>query len=401
MSLAAFGAAVLAAQPVAPPKPDVEVTSLDPPAAVGALAPGLTALPGGDAIATWLEPADKRLALRFSRLTKATWSPAQRVVESSELVGNWADTPSLFSLRDGRLAAHWPERPRGAKAGYFALVSISPDGGSSWAAPASPHGDRSETEHGFLSFFELADGRLGTVWLDGRNTAAGGHGPGHAGGVTSLRLAVMGADGKFGPDTALDEQVCDCCQTAAAVTARGPIVAYRDRSDREVRDIAVTRLAGDRWTPPVIVHADGWQVSACPVNGPALAADGDRVVLAWFTAQGDRPRVRAALSENGGASFGRPIEVSERPTVGRVGAAVLADGSAVVSWVEGAAPDTALRLKRLWPDGRTSPAQDVALVSPTHASGYPQLLRSADRLLVSWVEAGPPSKVRVSGVRWR
>jgi len=67
----------------------------------------------------------------------------------------------------------------------------------------------------------------------------------------------------------------------------GPIVAYRDRSDTEIRDIYVSRSVGSNWSQPVAVHRDNWQIAACPVNGPALSADGTAVALAWFTAKGD------------------------------------------------------------------------------------------------------------------
>ena len=40
------------------------------------------------------------------------------------------------------------------------------------------------------------------------------------------------------------------------------------------RDINVTRLEQGKWTPERPLHVDGWQIDACPVNGPALAAGG-------------------------------------------------------------------------------------------------------------------------------
>ncbi len=64
------------------------------------------------------------------------------------------------------------------------------------------------------------------------------------------------------------------------MTARGPVVAYRDRSVDEVRDIAVVRRVNGTWTTPAVVHDDHWQIAACPVNGPALASRGDTVVIA-------------------------------------------------------------------------------------------------------------------------
>ena len=40
-----------------------------------------------------------------------------------------------------------------------------------------------------------------------------------------------------GADAQLDARACDCCQTAVAMTARGPLLAYRDRSDDAGRAI--------------------------------------------------------------------------------------------------------------------------------------------------------------------
>ena len=54
------------------------------------------------------------------------------------------------------------------------------------------------------------------------------------------------------------------------------VVVYRDRSEKEVRDMSVVRFAGGRWSAPRTLAADGWEINGCPVNGPAVAADGAR-----------------------------------------------------------------------------------------------------------------------------
>ena len=79
---------------------------------------------------------------------------------------------------------------------------------------------------------------------------------------------------------------------------------------------------------------DGWKIDACPVNGPAVAAAADTVVVAWFTAA-DMPRVRLAYSRDGGRSFAAPIEVAS----GAVGAQSAIESGAsttlrvTVSWL--------------------------------------------------------------------
>src|SRR6185436_12033224 len=98
-------------------------------------------------------------------------------------------------------------------------------------------------------------------------------------------------DGTKISDALLDPDVCTCCQTVAALTDEGPIVAYRDHSSDETRDISVVSMQNGQWTRPRAVHRDGWRMNACPVNGPALIASGKRVAVAWYTGADEKPRV--------------------------------------------------------------------------------------------------------------
>ena len=81
-------------QPVSPAP-----TSVDPPAAAGAMAPHLTTHAGA-ALLSWLEPiddADSRGAyrLRFSRFENGVWGEPRTIVEGAEFFANWADVPAL------------------------------------------------------------------------------------------------------------------------------------------------------------------------------------------------------------------------------------------------------------------------------------------------------------------
>jgi hypothetical protein len=125
----------------------------------------------------------------------------------------------------------------------------------------------------------------------------------------TLRSALIAPDGQVSHPFEIDDRVCECCPTAAVRTADGVLVAYRDRSENEVRNIGLTRFDGDEWSDPYLLHDDGWQINGCPVNGPALAADGNRVAAAWFTAPNSRPRVQVAFSDDGGRQFGEPLVV--------------------------------------------------------------------------------------------
>jgi hypothetical protein len=143
-----------------------------------------------------------------------------------------------------------------------------------------------------------------------------------------------------------------------------------------------------------VPRPDGWRIAACPVNGPALAADGQRVALAWFTAQGEDTRVNVAFSGDGGVTFGPVVRVSEGQTLGRAGVVFLPGGDALVGWVAFAPGESSFRVRRVTASGRAGATTDIARVSGDRASGYPRLVRAGDRLIVAWTETSPTRRVR-------
>lgn len=217
----------------------------------------------------------------------------------------------------------------------------------------------------------------------------------------TLRSAGIGIDGRrVGADGEIDDRVCDCCQTDVALTSEGPVVAYRDRSKNEVRDIALLRHDGHHWSKPVQVHADGWKIDACPVNGPAVDARGTEVVVAWFTAP-DVPRVRLAFSRDAGRTFAPPIEVATGDVAGRVDVVLLDDGRAVVSWMQQSSGGAEIRAQPFSRDGVAGPAILVADTSVHRASGFPQMIPADDGLLFAWTDSGDPVQVRTAFARLR
>src|SRR5690606_16451429 len=202
--------------------------------------------------------------------------------------------------------------------------------------------------------------------------------------------------GSASSDTLLDARACDCCQTDVGLTTSGPVVVYRDRSEREVRDIAVVRRVGGTWTEPQRIHADDWVIDACPVNGPQVAARGDTVVVAWFTAARDTPRVNIAFSTDAGASFGAPVRVDGGDPIGRVDVALLDAGRALVVWLErsGSGAEVVARLVRI--DGASGDASPIAETLAQRPSGFPRLAPYAGGVLLAWTQPGDPSHVRAA-----
>lgn len=406
-----LGAALLLAAACAEPGPtppaDVAIPAdsaltidrHDPPAGAGAMAPHLSATGAGLRL-SWLEPtSDGGHVLRTAEFDGSTWEAASTVASGDDFFANWADVPAVVELPDGGVIAHWLARLGDETYAYGVRLARSDDGGGSWRSLGWLHDDRSPTEHGFVSWALAAGSPPLAVWLDGRRMAEGG--------PMELRAAPMSEGGHAG--TVVDARVCECCNTAAVATDGGVVVAYRDRSGEEVRDVFAVRREADGWQAPVALGGEGWRLSGCPVNGPALAADGSRVAAAWFTAAGGEPRVRLAFSSDGGRSFGEPRTVTTNHPVGRVAVALAADGSALIAWLgreSGVGEDATggvLWLRRAGegpPSGEDGgPRHRIAEVSTARATGFPQLVRAGDRAYLAWVEAGEePSRLAFASV---
>ena len=375
----------------------LNVTALPSPAAPNSAQPQLSTL-GDRVVLSWIERSGEKATLRFSERTDSGWTEARTVASGANWFVNWADVPSVIPLPHESMAAHWLQKSAASTYAYDVRIAFSRDRGPTWSASTTPHHDGTQTEHGFASLFPMAGQGLGVVWLDGRQMKDGAH-EGIDAGNMSLRGAMFAPDGNQASEMAIDDRVCECCPSAAAVTADGPIVAYRNRTADEIRDIYVSRLVGGQWTEPRAVHNDNWRISACPVNGPALSAKGRDVAIAWFTAVGDEGHVYAAFSSNAGETFGPPVRVDDVGAVGRVDVELLADGSAAVTWIEFADQRSEFRIRRLERDGSRSPSLGVSGIASGRSSGYPRLARRGSELVFAWTEPGERSQVRTAFAR--
>ena len=361
--------------------------------------PELNTTHDGRIILSWVEKiGDKRYALRTATRDGQGWSEPHTVAQGENWFVNWADFPSVIALQDGSLAAHWLVKSGPSTYAYNVNISRSKDGGRTWSKPIVPHRDNTQTEHGFVSLIPLPDGRLGAVWLDGRNMKDMKEGDDHAPAAESmtLRYAAIDADGKITDEAQLDERVCECCQTSAALTSEGAIAVYRDRSQTEVRDIYFVKQVNGTWSSPKPVYVDNWEINGCPVNGPSVAADGRRVVVAWFTEGSDQPRVKVAFSGDAGATFGAPIQVDEGEAVGRVDTLLLPDGSTLVCWMSGTVESGAIKVRRIRQDGTLGPSSVIAKIDISRSSGFPRMARLNDEVHFAWTEFGKPSHVRTA-----
>jgi hypothetical protein len=352
----------------------------------------LSAAPDGALWMSWVErgPGGGR-RLRVARVSDR--APVARTVAGADsLVVNGASFPALAALGGNRIAVAWGVQ-RDDLIAQELRAATSPDGGRTWSRPARLHRDQTPTEHGFVRVVREGDGAR-AVWLDGRNGAGKEEGAFDM----TVRTATIDARGRVSQDQLVDPRACDCCPLGAVAVSGASLVAWRDRTAEEIRDISTARIAPDGPGEVTPVHRDGWRMPGCPVNGPALAAGGGRVAAAWYTVAGDTARVRCAFSADGGRTYAEPVRVNEGDPVGRVDIAMLADGSAAVSWLEHHGEGVRLRARRVTPGGVSAPAITVASLTGLKGVGLPRVARLGTQLVVAWTEPGAAPRVRLKAV---
>lgn len=396
-------------------EPPGTIQPLGNPASNNSAFPQLAGDGKGGIYMTWIETlkdgAGHRLRLSH-RKEGGAWSEPTTVQEGRDFWRNWADFPGAGVFPDGAVMVHWLARSGEGTYDYNVKARISRDAGRTWGEAFLVNTDGKKAEHGFVSF-ATTDKGLAVVWLDGRETKGmsheGEHAAGAAGGAMTLRFAEFLSDGTRAREFVLDSKVCDCCQTTIVNTSKGLLAAYRDRSDTEYRDITLVRPLAQRIEPREF-SKDGWKINACPVNGPALAARGPLVSAAWFTMGGGKPRVRAAVSRDGGDTFLPSVDVDTTFPTGRVDISMLPSGASIVTWLGRGEGGVFIKAIFLEADGTLGPAFNVTPSTIARTGGFPRLELSGQELVFAWTEVDvapegaatpPPSRVRTALMKQR
>lgn len=372
----------------------LEVSTVDLGLARPAAQPNVVADPARDRfILSWQErDAESCAVLRTAVLPReGALGPARDVARGCDWFVNWADIPSLAIADNGDWWTFHLRKSASSTYAYDIRLQRSQDEGRTWSAPITPHEDGTPTEHGFVSMVPQSGDRMLVVWLDGRRTATGvsahghgahdeGHGP--AEGPMTLRSVEIGADFVLRRPHEIDARVCSCCPTDLVRTATGAVAVFRDRSDDEVRDIHHARYADGRWTRGGAVRTDGWRIAACPVNGPALAARGDALVAAWPTMAAGPLQVNVAAV--GDSAPARVLDAGEG-ALGRPDLVPWGERAWLATWLgAGEARGTALRLAVLDAGLQPIATQDVSVLPPGRATGFPKLAALPGQAVLVW-----------------
>jgi len=359
----------------------------------GSRYPHVAATREGGLLMSWFEKTDSATwALNWSEFSDKKWTEAKAITTGKNYFVNWADFPSIYHFSGDTILAHWLQKTGEGSYDYDIKVSISNDRGGEWSEPQTPHRDGVKGEHGFVSFFRDISNDIGLVWLDGRNMMVGDDGHGY--GAMNLYQSGFTSTGTMKWEMKIDDRVCECCPTSSKRTENSIIIAYRDRSEDEIRNINIVRYADGYWHDPYAVNDDGWKVAGCPVNGPMLATYENDVAIAWYTSPDATPTVNVAFSKNEGASFEAPIRVDLSQPIGRVDIIWLNENEVMASWIESAEKTTNIVSAIVSKDRTVQQARVVSEIQPGRVSGYPQMEMVDDQLFFAWTEGGKGGGVK-------
>ena len=387
-----------------PSESKISAEELSPPLSGDAMQPYLHAA-GDDLIMTWTELNEEgNPRLVMSTFADGAWKERVELAKGEDWFVNWADFPAL-SKNGGSMVSHFLKKSDSATFSYDINYLHSADGGESWSEPQKMHSDTVRAEHGFVSFAPEGSDSFLAVWLDGRNTSTGdeiqapGSHEGHGGeGAMQLRSGHIDASGRITGEQLIDDRTCDCCQTSLVRTVAGTLVAYRDRSENEIRDIYLSMRQEGAWSTPKPVYTDNWKIAGCPVNGPKLASHDNTVCLVWFTAANDQPEVKIAFSDDGGLNFGLPFRMDEGLPMGRVDVHLLDGKTALLSWMESVGEQAQVRLALAERSSGKVASFGLGEVSGARSTGFPQLEVIGKQVFMAWNETGE-DKRRIKLVR--
>jgi hypothetical protein len=301
----------------------------------------------------------------------------------------------------------------------------SRDGGKTFEAPAMLQSAGAEGDRGWPSLAVDANGVAHAIWLDHRGLAAG-RAPGtkhvHTPAAKPANYDSVAQAQKSGlyyanaaaspiAERELSKGVCYCCKTSMAIGSAGEIfAAWRHVYPGDLRDMAftVSRDGGRSFSDPVRVSQDGWAISGCPDDGPAMAVDPKGAVhIAWPTVINDGAEPEGALfysSTTDGRTFAARTRI---PTLGLRNPShvqLVADrkGRVMVAWDEFSDGRRVASAREI---SRRSNGEiefgPVVRIAPEGPATYPVLASTAAGILAVWSTGGESPGVQARTIPWR
>jgi hypothetical protein len=139
-------------------------------------------------------------------------------------------------------------------------------------------------------------------------------------------------------------------------------------------------------------------MTACPLNGPSVAATGANVAVAWYTAPGEKPLLRLSRSRDAGRTFDAPVDIDAGDALqGRVDVAM--DGNATwLVWLREDATGQTVELARVPADGKTQRTTLAQLAGRGKGTGFPKIAVRGGIAYVVWTDV-VNGRTRLAGMK--
>ena len=302
-------------------------------------------------------------------------------------------------------------------------IARSRDGGRTFEAASTLQQEGAAGDRGWHALAVDRSGTAHALWLDHRVMAAGRkpgekhvHGAPKPANYDSVAEAQKSglyyANASVSPATEreLAKGVCYCCKTSFITGPGGELyAAWRHVYAGDLRDMAftVSRDGGRSFSEPVRVSEDGWAISGCPDDGPAMAVDnGGAVHIVWPTVlDGPEPEGAVFYSiTHDGKTFAARTRV---PTLGFRNPShvqLVADpkGRLMVAWDEfreGQRVASAREITR-GPGGKVQ-FGPVVTIAPAAPATYPVLAATSAGILAVWSTGGESPSVQARTIPWK
>jgi hypothetical protein len=310
-----------------------------------------------------------------------------RVNPAGTSVDSLHQAPGVAIGSQGEIYLTWSSRRPVPVGGLFASdlrLSRSLDGGQSWDGHLVINEDQ-PTSHSFEGLAVAPDGTVIVAWIESRDGTAA---------TFVARVAERGT--RVADRLRLDTgETCVCCRVDVAAGPGDRVsVLWRKVFPENVRDMVLASSSnGARsFDAPVLVHADGWKIAACPHRGGSVAADArGRLYAVWYTeATEGRPDLLFATSADGRRfSAPRRLHTATGSIPDHVRLAVDGTGRAVVVWEDSTAVRRRVIMRTTLDGGRTlSPPQTLTQAVKAFA---PDVVVAPGGFLVVWHEEQFPS----------
>ncbi|MGE5490472.1 MAG: sialidase family protein [Actinomycetota bacterium] len=344
---------------------------------------GTSAAFGPDGALYVASKRDGHVVVERSNDGGATWeSPVTVNRDPESISADGENRPKIAFAQDGGMLVSWTKPLSKPYTGEIRFARS--DDGRQFSPPITVHRDRSEITHRFESLTVTGDGKVLVTWIDKRDLEAAGKKGGYQG--AAIYGAISADGGKtFQPEKKIADHSCECCRIAMARDSDGaPLLLWRHVFAPNERDHALARLKPDGTLESVQrATFDHWKVDACPHHGPSLAVDEKGTKHAvWFNQKDGEGHVYYGRLQprNGGIA----VE-GQRPIGGPQAAhadVAAKGGRLAIAWKEFDGERTRLHALLSTDGGMTFSPR--ALAATDGASDQPRIIAKGDDLYAFW-----------------